>query len=100
MVASARISADVVSKLRTEQYCLQGLEFAGYDGSGRRVMGIVPTGALSSLVLADPHLLIPVPDHWSLEEAATVPVVYATVIYSFFMVGFQQYLFQAFTSSI
>lgn len=87
MVASGRISADIISKHRMDHHFVQGLEFAGFDGLGRRVMGIVGTGALSSLVIADPQLLMPVPDHWSLEDAATVPVVYGTVIYAFQMVG-------------
>jgi fatty acid synthase len=42
-------------------------------------MGIVPKGALASVVVADKILLWGVPDHWTLEEAATVPVAYATV---------------------
>lgn len=85
MLATGRISADSIST--TAQYGFLGLEFAGVDVNGRRVMGIMPSGALSSLVLADPFLLLPVPEHWTLEDAATVPVVYGTVIYAFFMVG-------------
>jgi fatty acid synthase len=42
-------------------------------------MGIVTHGALASVVVADKTLLWGVPDDWTLEDAATVPVVYATV---------------------
>jgi hypothetical protein len=56
-----------------------GLEFSGRDRRGRRVMGMVSHGALASVVVADSSLLWDVPDHWTLEDAATVPVVYGTV---------------------
>jgi fatty acid synthase len=42
-------------------------------------MGIVSERALASMVLADTDKLWKVPDHWTLEDAATVPVVYGTV---------------------
>jgi len=42
-------------------------------------MGILPLGALASAVMADRSALWDVPDHWTLEDAATVPVVYGTV---------------------
>jgi fatty acid synthase len=42
-------------------------------------MGIVAQQALASMVLAKKNMLWKVPDHWTLEDAATVPVVYATV---------------------
>lgn len=45
----------------------------------RRVMGLVAAGGLATTVKADPLLTWTVPQSWSLQEAATVPVVYATV---------------------
>lgn len=45
-------------------------------------MGIVSGGALSNLVRGDKYLTFPIPQHWSLEDAATVPVVYLTVVYA------------------
>jgi fatty acid synthase len=42
-------------------------------------MGMVNQQALASMVLGDKKMLWKVPDHWTLEDAATVPVVYATV---------------------
>jgi fatty acid synthase len=42
-------------------------------------MGMVTHGALSSAIVARKSLMWDVPDHWTLEDAATVPVVYGTV---------------------
>jgi fatty acid synthase len=42
-------------------------------------MGIVPDQALASVLQADRGMLWEVPDHWTLEDAATVPMVYVTV---------------------
>jgi fatty acid synthase len=42
-------------------------------------MGMLPHGAIASVVVADKTILLDVPDHWTLEDAATVPVVYGTV---------------------
>jgi fatty acid synthase len=44
-------------------------------------MGMVPSGTLASMVLAIKNMMWYVPEHWTLEDAATVPVVYATVSY-------------------
>jgi fatty acid synthase len=61
------------------QYCIQGLEFSGRNVKGQRVMGMGNYGAMGTMVMADIDLLWDVPEHWTLEEAATVPVVYGTV---------------------
>jgi fatty acid synthase len=61
------------------QNCLQGLEFSGRNVKGQRVMGMCNYGAMSTMVMADNDFLWNVPEHWTLEEAATVPVVYSTV---------------------
>jgi len=42
-------------------------------------MGMVTHGAIASVVMAEKCVLWDVPDHWTLEDAATVPVVYGTV---------------------
>ncbi|KAL3270432.1 hypothetical protein HHI36_020987 [Cryptolaemus montrouzieri] len=82
MTASGRINADVITMDRTEQECVQGFEFSGRDGSGRRVMGMVVHGALTTLLAADNYLLWEIPDCWTMEQAATIPVVYGTVLYA------------------
>lgn len=40
-------------------------------------------GALSSIIPIECTLSWEVPKHWSLEEAATVPVAYSTVLLAF-----------------
>lgn len=42
-------------------------------------MGVSAWGALASVVKTEPSLTWEIPDYWSMEEAATVPVVYSTV---------------------
>ena len=42
-------------------------------------MGMVNHGALASVIMAEKSMLWDVPDHWTLEDAATVPMVYGIV---------------------
>lgn len=46
-------------------------------------MGLVEEGSTKSMVVANPELMWPVPSHWSLEDAVTVPLAYAYVFYCF-----------------
>ncbi|KAG5883952.1 hypothetical protein JTB14_031777 [Gonioctena quinquepunctata] len=87
MTATGKINADAITTNRLEQECGQGFEFSGIDESGRRVMGMVPHGALATFTIADEHLLWKVPDDWSLADAASVPVVYGTVIFALVVFG-------------
>lgn len=46
-------------------------------------MGLLPAQALATTVaIKDPRFCWPVPQKWSLQEAATVPIAYATAYYS------------------
>ena len=63
-----------------------GYEFSGWDGSGRKVMGIKLAGALSTKVIGE-RLTWDVPESWSLEEAATVPIAYVTALYALVIRG-------------
>lgn len=56
-----------------------GIEYSGITTSGKRVMGIVCCEGLSLQLNTDPSFTWMVPDTWSLDDAATVPCVYATV---------------------
>lgn len=87
MTASGRLANEVVARGRMNQDCVQGLEYSGRDSTGRRVMGMVASKALSSMLIADRNLLWEIPDSWTLEDAATVPVVYGTVIFALVMAG-------------
>ncbi|XP_065083526.1 fatty acid synthase-like [Ochlerotatus camptorhynchus] len=83
MVATGRLSSDVSSYNRLEEECELGYEYAGVMDDGRRVIGVLPAGALSTVVSADPYLVWTIPDSWSLEDACTVPIVYGTVLTAF-----------------
>ncbi|XP_063537569.1 fatty acid synthase-like [Cydia strobilella] len=58
-----------------------GMDFSGIDKNGSRVMGLLPGGASRPSVRVRRELLWPVPAHWSLEDAATVPFAYAHALY-------------------
>ncbi|GFR04592.1 fatty acid synthase [Trichonephila clavata] len=64
-----------------------GLEFAGRLHNGRRIMGFIPCRGLATTVAVDTNLIWDVPDDWTLEEASTVPVAYATAYYALVMRG-------------
>ena len=54
--------------------------------SGRRIAGMTNDQGISSYVTLDSSLTWKIPDSWTLEDAATVPVVYSTVIYALLIV--------------
>ncbi|XP_052738836.1 fatty acid synthase [Bicyclus anynana] len=56
-------------------------DFSGVTNRKERVMGIVQDESISTHIQAKPELLWPVPDHWTLEEAATVPLAYCLAFY-------------------
>lgn len=49
---------------------------------------MIPSGSMATLLAADSYMLWDVPDNWTLEEAATVPVVYGTVYHALLTVSF------------
>jgi len=69
------------------QDCLLGMEFSGRDESGNPVMGLLPAKGLASVVDAHQDFLWSIPDDWSLEQAATVPVAYSTAFYALVVRG-------------
>src|SRR6202046_2086672 len=67
---------------------IAGREFAGTEqGTERRVMGYIQWGAFAEKVAAYPHMLWPVPDHWSDEQAAAFPVNYFTAYLAYWQAG-------------
>lgn len=84
MLATGRLTVDVLGNSRIEQECVLGLEFSGVNESGERVMGTVISGSLATHVIPQKYLTWRVPDKWSLKEAVTCPVVYLTVYAAFF----------------
>lgn len=85
MLATGRLSAEMFALSRLHKECVLGLEYAGINGQGQRLMGMVAAGSMASLVQPYWPLTWLVPEQWSLQEAATVPVVYVTVYCAFFL---------------
>jgi len=79
MLATGKLPPDALPGDLAGQDCILGLEFSGRNSEGKRVMGMIAARGLATTVLADPGFLWEVPCNWTLEEAATVPVVYGTV---------------------
>lgn len=57
---------------------LLGLDFSGVM-EGKRIMGICNYNGIALQCKVDRNLTWEIPSHWSLEDAATVPLVFATV---------------------
>lgn len=65
---------------------LLGMEFSGRDPNGNRVMGYTFGKGIATCVQVHSSLFTwAVPEHWTLEQAATVPIVYSTVYYALFI---------------
>ncbi|XP_066519867.1 fatty acid synthase [Hoplias malabaricus] len=87
MLASGKLPPDAIPGDIALQQCMLGMEFSGRDPSGRTVMGLLPAKGLATCVDADKRFLLDVPSSWTLEQAASVPVVYATAYYSMVVRG-------------
>nr|XP_003703606.1 PREDICTED: fatty acid synthase [Megachile rotundata] len=87
MMASGRLMMESTVGLKPSEEYFIGFEFSGIDTHGQRVMGFVNSKAISNLVIPRKYYLWPVPDKWTLEEAATVPVAYFTVFYALYYFG-------------
>jgi NADPH:quinone reductase-like Zn-dependent oxidoreductase len=55
-----------------------GYEFAGELESGERVLGGCRFGGYAEYVVTDESNVTPLPEHWSFEQGAAMPVNYAT----------------------
>jgi len=79
MLATAKLAPEFIAKGRINQESVIGVEYSGRAESGERRMGMTTSRALSNIIEYDPYLSWKVPDNWSLEDAATVPVAYGIV---------------------
>lgn len=90
MLATGRLGTELFRTHRLQPpNSLIGFEYAGIDlKTGKRIMYMLDyDGGITSYNQQKPAWVFNVPDHWSLKEAATVPVVYITVYYAFFMIS-------------
>ncbi|XP_030610501.1 LOW QUALITY PROTEIN: fatty acid synthase [Archocentrus centrarchus] len=87
MLATGKLPPDAIPGDQALKQCMLGMEFSGRDPSGCRVMGLLPAKGLATVVDADRRFLWEVPHSWTLEQAASVPVVYATAYYSLVVRG-------------
>jgi fatty acid synthase, animal type len=85
LVATRRITLDYEMENRIKRQYICGYEFSGVAKDGRRVMGLAESKAFSTHLSQDELLMIEIPEKWTLEEAATIPLVYITVYTAFFM---------------
>ncbi|XP_029178050.1 fatty acid synthase-like [Nylanderia fulva] len=86
MLATGKISMNEIPGLPKEDFIL-GIEFSGRDVNGNRVMGVIRGKGLATTVVSDSDFLWNVPDKWTLEQAATIPVAYMTSYYALFVRG-------------
>ncbi|KAL1445383.1 hypothetical protein MTO96_045052 [Rhipicephalus appendiculatus] len=87
MIATGQINHDGFLGYGSGDGTFLGTEFSGRDLNGRRVMGIVGGKSIATVLVADPVMLWEVPEAWTLEEAATVPVAYSTAYYALVVQG-------------
>ncbi|KAB0791794.1 hypothetical protein PPYR_03594 [Photinus pyralis] len=73
-------------RCEANKFCL-GFEFSGRNARGGRVMAMVQEAALANMAEPCQYFTFNVPDTWSLEEAATVPKTYCTVLYGLILLG-------------
>lgn len=82
------LSGDTIPGEFTDRECLLGLEFSGkYADDETRVMGLAHAQAMATTVLAEKRFTFPVPEGWTLEQAATVPFAYTAAYYALVVRG-------------
>ncbi|XP_055691136.1 fatty acid synthase-like [Lutzomyia longipalpis] len=85
MLSTGKLSVDIMPVAHDD--CVLGMEFSGRDSKGNRIMGMMPAKALATTCVTMKFLTLPIPDSWTLEEAATIPIAYGTVFYGLVMRG-------------
>lgn len=87
MLASGKLAVDALPGDFSTQDCVLGLEFAGRDSAGKRIMAMVHGKSLATSCIAERHLMWEIPTGWSMEEASTVLSVNLTAYYALVMRG-------------
>lgn len=83
MIALGQITPNIEYS-RIEEQKILGIDWSGLRNDGKRVFGAGIMGGLSTFFNHNKMCCWEVPENWSLEEAATVPIVYLTVYLAFF----------------
>jgi NADPH:quinone reductase len=66
-----------------------GREFAGSIlATGERVMGYTQGSAFAERIVTRPNFVWPIPDGWTIPEAAAFPVNYFTALFAYWWAGF------------
>lgn len=68
MLATGRLSAEVIGTNRLDQECVLGFEYSGINKKKERVMGTVISGAMATQLIPNPYLTWKVPDQWTLRN--------------------------------
>lgn len=87
MLSSGKLAVDALPGDLPTQDCILGLEFSGRDSNGRRIMAMVQAKSLATTCAASRKMIWEIPDHWTMEQASTVPCVYSTVYYALVVRG-------------
>ncbi|KAL1414012.1 hypothetical protein MTO96_030752 [Rhipicephalus appendiculatus] len=66
------------------------MEYSGRDWNGRRIMGVVKGQSIATVVAVDPIMTWQIPESWTMEEAATIPMAYSTAYYALVIRGGMQ----------
>ncbi|XP_075725722.1 fatty acid synthase-like isoform X2 [Rhipicephalus microplus] len=82
MLASGKVNLDSSRGDNVIGEAFLGMEYSGRDWNGKRVMGIVKGQSIASVLTVEPALTWDIPESWSMEEAATVPMAYSTAYYA------------------
>ncbi|XP_012058645.1 PREDICTED: fatty acid synthase-like, partial [Atta cephalotes] len=78
---------EMILEGRLFQYLPLGMEYAGFNANGQRIMGIRDTNCIANVVEIDEDLCWYIPDAWTFEEAITIPCVYSTVYLALYIYG-------------
>ncbi|XP_024893544.1 fatty acid synthase-like, partial [Temnothorax curvispinosus] len=87
MVATGRLNAETIAPFERGNDCFIGMEFVGFNTHKQRIMGLCSHGGMTNILVADKYLSWIIPDKWTMEDAATVPVVYCTCYYALYVRG-------------
>ncbi|XP_075559945.1 fatty acid synthase-like [Dermacentor variabilis] len=82
MLASGKVNMDTSSGDNVAEEAFIGMEYSGRDWNGRRIMGMVEGKSIATVLAADRTMMWEIPESWTMEEAATVPVAYSTAYYA------------------